>query len=135
MDMNTPYQYPINNSDLIRFHSLESHLEGGYFVQTVSLESHANPIAKTSITTTKGRTLTAWGPGTVLTGGKAEGTPGEDVDATAIYYLLTPDSYRGRMHMNYHAVCPRCSGKPRGFKVDFGFSIFTFIILVELSIL
>jgi len=102
-----PYPYPVTNSDLIRLHSLQKHFEAGYFAQTVSLESttSATPSGlRLAALGRKGRS--AWGPATVLTGGKEDGTPGKGVDATVIYYLLTPDSYRGKMHMNLHSVNP-----------------------------
>ena len=106
--MDQPYPFPVSNKDLIRHHSLEKHFEGGYFIQTVSLESSTptttSPGAAPKLSALGGRVQSAWGPGTVLTGGKRDGKPGENVDANMIHYLLTPDSYRGRMHMNLHAV-------------------------------
>ena len=100
-----PYSYPVSNTDIIKLHSLDKHFEGGYFAQTVSLEtsdSLKSPTPKSK--GLGGNSQTAWGPGTLLTGGKKDGSPGEDVNATMIYYLLTPDSYRCKMHMNLHSV-------------------------------
>lgn len=54
-----------------------------------------------------GRVQHASGPGTeLLYGSSGDEQVGEDrrLDATLIYYLLTPDSYRGKMHMNLHSV-------------------------------
>lgn len=107
LSITSPYPYPVNNSDLIRHHKLEKHFEGGYFAQTVSLPSiPAN--SSSASTTVDGREQKPWGPGSVLTGGTAEEVPidnkDKQLDATIIYYLLTPDSYRGKMHMNLHSV-------------------------------
>ena len=106
--MDHPYAYPVSNKDLIRHHSLEKHFEGGYFIQTVSLESSPSTpsTTKPKLSALDGRIQSAWAPGTVLTGGERDGTPGKNIDANMIYYLLTPDSYRGKMHMNLHAVSP-----------------------------
>lgn len=111
-----PYPYPVRNSDLIKHHKLEKHFEGGYFAQTVSLPSHApatptwpSTLPQSPALQAKGREQAPWGPGSVLLGGPAEqvalkGEEDPQIDATIIYYLLTPDSYRGRMHMNLHSV-------------------------------
>ncbi|WWD20798.1 hypothetical protein CI109_105275 [Kwoniella shandongensis] len=111
-----PYPYPVSNSDLITSHSLIKHFEGGYFAQTVSIESslesdNANNnshVPKSAAL--EGRVQISAGPGAELLSGikGSENAPtgGEEkkTDATLIYYLLTPDSYRGRMHMNLHST-------------------------------
>ncbi len=110
-----PYPYPLRNVDLIKFHNLEKHFEGGYFAQTVSLESVVPESSKSVSNNVPvsaalgGRLQTASGSGTQLLA-SASGTRDAEIsekqmDATQIYYLLTPSSYRGRMHMNLHAVC------------------------------
>ncbi|GAA5928251.1 hypothetical protein JCM1841_001752 [Sporobolomyces salmonicolor] len=68
-----PYAYPESNSSLISSLALQPHPEGGYYAETVRAE---------------------------------ETTPSPFADgaerslATEIYYLLTPDSPGGKMHMN-----------------------------------
>lgn len=107
MSPSSPYPYPVKNSDLIRHHKLEKHFEGGYFAQTVVLPS-VLATSSTSVATVFNREQQPWGPGSVLCGGASEEQPVENkdrqIDATIIYYLLTPDSYRGKMHMNLHSV-------------------------------
>ena len=52
----------------------------------------------------KERQQSSYGPGSsLLTTGGEEPKDGY-LEATQIYYLLTPDSIRGRMHMNLHSV-------------------------------
>ncbi|WVQ95455.1 hypothetical protein IAU59_002552 [Kwoniella sp. CBS 9459] len=134
-----PYPYVNTNSQLIKAHNLEKHFEGGYFAQTVLLESSFPPSstdassrstsdpgtesASTSAHVPKsaaleGREQRASGPGAELlppptiaqsAGSAASGIDNRTktetkTDATQIYYLLTPDSYRGRMHMNLHST-------------------------------
>ncbi|WVF67779.1 hypothetical protein IAT40_002540 [Kwoniella sp. CBS 6097] len=135
-----PYPYLNTNSQLISAHKLEKHFEGGYFAQTILLESSlpsssSDPTTSASTSTTaaasaggeyvpksaalEGREQVASGPGAELLvpepGPEPNSAPvsGSDVgasggerktDATQIYYLLTPDSYRGRMHMNLHST-------------------------------
>ena len=92
--LDTPYPYPVPNSQLIKIHSLQKHFEGGYFNQTLALTSNDHNVQ------------TSWGAGPALLGGMAAEPPKVEgsLDATLIYYLLTPDSYRGKMHMNLHSV-------------------------------
>jgi predicted cupin superfamily sugar epimerase len=109
-----PYSYTTSNTDLIKLLSLQKHPEGGYFNQTLSLQSHIP--AKSQSTWPEDlprsnelgtREHVFVGPAArVLVGEEGEDAQGEEskVDATVIYYLLTPDSYRGRMHMNLHSV-------------------------------
>lgn len=100
-----PYAYPTSNSQLIR--KLEKHPEGGYFLQTVSLESYIPTIPSTTLRSAalEGREQSAWGPGATILGGEATSDTSErKVDATAIYYLLCPQSSQGKMHMNLHSV-------------------------------
>ncbi|ORY31265.1 RmlC-like cupin domain-containing protein [Naematelia encephala] len=106
-----PYPYPTPNPTLIKTYNLEKHFEGGYFNQTVALESH--PAASSTEdrlhpTTAEGRQQSAWGPATTLLGenqvkDESPEKQGGRLDATQIYYLLTTDSYRGKMHMNLHS--------------------------------
>ena len=96
--MEAPYPYPNSNADIISKLKLEKHFEGGYFAQTIAVGS--TPGATSSPTD---RVQTASGDGTGWYGG-AQAGPSTTVDATQIYYLLTPDSYRGKMHMNLHSV-------------------------------
>ena len=87
--MTGPYAYPTLNSDLIKQHKLEKHFEGGYFAQTLAVVGGQGV-----------------GPATELLAGPSAPQPeGVKPDATAIYYLLTPGSARGKMHMNLHTVC------------------------------
>ncbi|GFZ47997.1 hypothetical protein JCM24511_05744 [Saitozyma sp. JCM 24511] len=108
-----PYPYPVTNSELIRLHKLESHLEGGFFAETAVLASEPSKaapqlppgLAADATKALEGKAQVSWGAGAQLLGGQsapstAEGTK---VDATQIYYLLTADSYRGKMHFNLHA--------------------------------
>ncbi|GAA5863157.1 hypothetical protein JCM1840_002489 [Sporobolomyces johnsonii] len=68
-----PYAYPEPNSTLISSLALQPHPEGGYYAETVrTKETTPSPFADGA----------------------------ERSLATEIYYLLTPDSARGRMHMN-----------------------------------
>ncbi|WWC65274.1 uncharacterized protein I303_107891 [Kwoniella dejecticola CBS 10117] len=114
MSLNAPYPYPVTNSDLIKAHSLIKHFEGGYFAQTVLLDS-ALPVTPTTAhphvplsAALEGRVQSASGDAVELLTPAAENQPVEGVqkrtDATQIYYLLTPESYRGRMHMNLHST-------------------------------
>ncbi|TYJ54812.1 hypothetical protein B9479_004483 [Cryptococcus floricola] len=109
-----PYPYPTTNTELITTHALIKHFEGGYFAQTVALESAvpptpspANPHVPKSVAL-GGREQYDSGPGAELISGKTAPRPedGQDVktDATQIFYLLTPDSHRGKMHMNLHST-------------------------------
>ncbi|KAK6906501.1 hypothetical protein L486_07756 [Kwoniella mangroviensis CBS 10435] len=108
-----PYPYPVTNPDLIKAHSLIKHFEGGYFAQTVGLDS-VLPTSPTPTSThvpksaaLRGREQTASGSATeVLTPAPTAEIQGSErrTDATQIYYLLTPESYRGRMHMNLHST-------------------------------
>lgn len=82
------YAYPTPNSALIAAHGLQAHFEGGFFAQTVAMSTSENGTVSS-------------GPGAFLSP-KSEESDGSG--ATQIYYLLTPDSWRGRMHMNLHAV-------------------------------
>ncbi|WVR08688.1 hypothetical protein IAU60_005746 [Kwoniella sp. DSM 27419] len=111
-DSPLPYSYPVSNSELIAAYSLEKHFEGGYFAQTASVESYlpATPSSHDHVpksASLNGREQTAFGTGSELLEGKpsptGDGTE-RQTDATQIYYLLTPDSYRGRMHMNLHST-------------------------------
>ena len=110
-----PYPYPVKNSDLIKHHNLEKHFEGGYFAQTVALPSHKpttpnwpENLPKSTELQAKGREQVPYGPGTGLLGGEHMTEPalGSEpaLDATIIFYLLTSESYRGKMHMNLHSV-------------------------------
>jgi predicted cupin superfamily sugar epimerase len=111
MPLEQPYPYPVTNSELIKAHSLEKHFEGGFFRQTVALSSYS---ANGSTSTGDGsrRPQEYFGPGTTLLGGtleqvKSDGSKkDEKLDATLIHYLLTPESYQGKMHMNLNAVSP-----------------------------
>jgi predicted cupin superfamily sugar epimerase len=95
--MSLPYPYPVSNSELIRVYDLESHPEGGYFKQTVALSTELSN--GKSVQHFEGP-ATAWLP---ITTPLTEGG-GRTTDATCIYYLLTPDSSRGKMHKNDNAV-------------------------------
>ncbi|WVW80537.1 hypothetical protein I302_102522 [Kwoniella bestiolae CBS 10118] len=113
MSISSPYPYPITNPELIKAHSLIKHFEGGFFAQTVGLDSALPPSPSPAIVNVpksaalEGREQTASGPGAELltpaTNADIAGTAKRS-DATQIYYLLTPDSYRGRMHMNLHSL-------------------------------
>nr|XP_019050770.1 hypothetical protein I302_01212 [Kwoniella bestiolae CBS 10118]OCF29700.1 hypothetical protein I302_01212 [Kwoniella bestiolae CBS 10118] len=113
MSISSPYPYPITNPELIKAHSLIKHFEGGFFAQTVGLDSALPPSPSPAIVNVpksaalEGREQTASGPGAELltpaTNADIAGTAKRS-DATQIYYLLTPDSYRGRMHMNLHST-------------------------------
>ncbi|KAL7421479.1 hypothetical protein Q5752_004366 [Cryptotrichosporon argae] len=87
-----PYAYPVPNSHLIATLGLQPHFEGGYFAQTVFVAAAG----------------AAAGPGARVLDDAAPDPPapgaGPAPAATQIYYLLTPDSYRGKMHMNLHAT-------------------------------
>lgn len=93
------YHYPTSNHELIKIHDLEPHFEGGFFKQTVGV---------TSRSVDGQRVQTSSGPGTdgLRGGNSAARGKGNDetTDATSIYYLLTPDGPRGRMHMNDNVV-------------------------------
>ncbi|WRT70793.1 uncharacterized protein IL334_007792 [Kwoniella shivajii] len=103
-----PYPYPVTNQELIKTHSLEKHFEGGYFAQTVviesSLPSDSGDSDAPQSAALQGRKQVASGSGTALLGGGPEVDGEKKLDASLIYYLLTPDSYRGRMHMNLHSL-------------------------------
>jgi len=108
------YPYPITNSDLIRHHKLEKHFEGGYFAQTVALQSlvpdqstWSDKLGKSPALQQKGREQRPSGPG-VMEEEQGSGSD-QQLDATLIYYLLTPDSSRGKMHMNLHSVSRKVS--------------------------
>ncbi|WWC72667.1 uncharacterized protein I206_106631 [Kwoniella pini CBS 10737] len=114
MPLDSPYPYPVTNTELIKAYSLIKHFEGGHFAQTVLLNSvypSAPPASHPHVPQSaalEGRTQTATGEGTELlnpaTGHiRVEGSQSR-TDATQIYYLLTPESYRGRMHMNLHSL-------------------------------
>nr|XP_019007844.1 uncharacterized protein I206_07478 [Kwoniella pini CBS 10737]OCF46625.1 hypothetical protein I206_07478 [Kwoniella pini CBS 10737] len=114
MPLDSPYPYPVTNTELIKAYSLIKHFEGGHFAQTVLLNSvypSAPPASHPHVPQSaalEGRTQTATGEGTELlnpaTGHiRVEGSQSR-TDATQIYYLLTPESYRGRMHMNLHST-------------------------------
>ena len=103
------YPYPITNADLIKHHKLEKHFEGGYFAQTVALESLVpeqstwpDNLAKSPALQQRDREQRPSGPGVM----EEEANRGTDkhLDATLIYYLLTAESSRGKMHMNLHSV-------------------------------
>lgn len=99
MAPSAPYPYPVGNSELIKKHGLETHFEGGYFKQTIALASE-------SASTDGSRAQHASGSGTdLLDAGRIapEQIPSLN-DATCIYYLISPRSSRGRMHMNDYAV-------------------------------
>lgn len=107
------YPYPVPNSELIATHSLGKHFEGGFFAQNVALESDSpkSPAPQNAHISQPdalgGRVQYASGPGAeLLYGPPGDERVGEDkrLDATLIYYLLTPDSYRSAMHMNLHSV-------------------------------
>ncbi|KAE8542788.1 hypothetical protein D1P53_000851 [Cryptococcus gattii VGV] len=107
------YPYPVPNSELIATHSLQKHFEGGFFVQSVAVESAVPKLPSPQNAhvpqsdALRGRVQHALGPGTELLCGPSGNEPaGEDkrLDATLIYYLLTPESYRGKMHMNLHST-------------------------------
>jgi hypothetical protein len=128
--MAAPYAYPTPNSTLIAAHALQAHFEGGFFAQTVALASasgasgastpaltssassaepsrEASPALSVSTLTPENRELSASGPAAFLecsNGKAAQPEAPMFTDATQIYYLLTPASWRGRMHMNLHAV-------------------------------
>jgi predicted cupin superfamily sugar epimerase len=114
--MSGPYPYPTPNSVLIDSHKLEKHFEGGYFAQTVLLASAPSTSSAQHLPTSAaldGRVQIPSGAGTELLPTPHRSTELKDtqgktdaMDATLIYYLLTPDTYRGRMHMNLHSV--RC---------------------------
>ncbi|KAL0242012.1 hypothetical protein I308_106186 [Cryptococcus tetragattii IND107] len=107
------YPYPVPNSELIATHSLQKHFEGGFFVQSVAAESAVPKLPAPQNAhvpqsdALRGRVQHAFGPGTeLLCGPSGNELVGEDkrLDATLIYYLLTPESYRGKMHMNLHST-------------------------------
>ncbi|KIR58999.1 hypothetical protein I314_04983 [Cryptococcus bacillisporus CA1873] len=107
------YPYPVPNSELIATHSLQKHFEGGFFVQSVAVESTAPKLPATQNAhvpksdALRGRVQHPFGPGTeLLCGPLGNELVGEDkrLEATLIYYLLTPESYRGKMHMNLHST-------------------------------
>ncbi|KAK8850619.1 hypothetical protein IAR55_004538 [Kwoniella newhampshirensis] len=136
MSISPPYPYPVSNSELISAHSLIKHFEGGYFAQTVAIESTRPRPEKTDTDTDpdndskvdnpsvprsralEGRVQIPSGPGAeLLSGGRSQSGEEKEkekeknrsvtepkMDATLIYYLLSPDSYRGRMHMNLHST-------------------------------
>lgn len=119
--INPPYPYPVANSDLIKHHNLSNYGEGGYLVQTIATNSLV-PSRSTSALNSAAwpsdypkpgaalgnREQMGWGPGATVLDGPAkeptvDGTE-KRVDATLIYYLITPDSYQGKMHMNLYPV-------------------------------
>ncbi|BGP15129.1 hypothetical protein JCM10213v2_003084 [Rhodosporidiobolus nylandii] len=68
-----PYAYPEGNAVLLKTLNLLEHPEGGYYAETVrTKETAASPFADGA----------------------------ERNLATQIYYLLTPESSKGKMHMN-----------------------------------
>jgi predicted cupin superfamily sugar epimerase len=93
--MSLPYPYPVTNSELLRVHGLESHFEGGYFKQTVVLSTRSD--SGESVRESTG-SATGW----FQTPTDAASSIASD--ATCIYYLITPECSRGRMHMNNNAV-------------------------------
>ncbi|WVQ86136.1 hypothetical protein IAT38_008304 [Cryptococcus sp. DSM 104549] len=109
MSPSAPYAYPITNKEIISAHALIKHFEGGYFAQTVALASiPSDPSVespdKLASVALKGKEQVASGAGAELLGGAKALSGQEKLDATQIYYLLTPDSSRGRMHMNLHST-------------------------------
>jgi predicted cupin superfamily sugar epimerase len=94
--MSLPYPYPISKSDLLQVHILESHFEGGFFKQTVALSSRLQDGVRVQEYSGSG---TDW----LKT---PSASPEHAMDASCIYYLLTPECSRGRLHMNNHAVHP-----------------------------
>lgn len=118
-----PYPYLVSNSELIRRHGLEPHFEGGYFKQTLALASSSPEHASDTRPKIPGidspRVQTASGSAAELlatsdmtdgirSGAKATNVMGTEAsnvnEATCIYYLITPESCRGRMHMNDYSV-------------------------------
>jgi predicted cupin superfamily sugar epimerase len=95
--MSLPYPYPISNSDLLKVHNLESHFEGGFFKQTVALSSRLENGKRVQESS---GSATDWLQNAPTT----SSTPNQAMDATCIYYLITPEFSRGRMHMNNNAV-------------------------------
>lgn len=73
--------------------------------RTSSPTGTAMTAASSSTATLENRALVPSGPAAALLVPAAAKEPAPMyADATQIYYLLTPGSYRGRMHMNLHAV-------------------------------
>lgn len=93
--MSLPYPYPVSNSDLLRDYNLESHFEGGFFKQTVALSSRLQDGVRVEDYSGSGTDWLKTSPGSLQD---------QVTDATCIYYLITPECSRGRMHMNNHAV-------------------------------
>ncbi|ORX40936.1 hypothetical protein BD324DRAFT_612606 [Kockovaella imperatae] len=113
MPRERPYAYPVTNSELIRIHNLAVHPEGGYFCQTTAVASYVpdspqwpDDLPKSDLVHGKGREQIGWGPAAQVTGGSTDdpNPKGKDheLDATAIYYLLTGDNPKGTLHMNAH---------------------------------
>ena len=95
--MSIPYPYPVSNSELLKVHNLESHFEGGFFKQTVALSSRSENGKRVQESS---GSATDWLPNAP---GRTS-NPDQPMDATCIYYLITPEYPRGRMHMNNNAV-------------------------------
>ncbi|RXK41922.1 hypothetical protein M231_00643 [Tremella mesenterica] len=95
-----PYPYPTSNPELIKLLNLIPLFEGGFFSQTVYLDTAPSTDTKTK--------EISWGPAVdVLADTKTQGEflQGDRVPAaTQIFYLLTSEQYRGKMHMNEHAT-------------------------------
>ena len=108
MSPQPPYSYAVPNAELIQEHQLEPHFEGGFFKQTIALGSKpatAETSGRSSVSTVSGpRVQHASGSGTALLHEATVGADASHNDATCIYYLITPESSRGRMHMNDHAA-------------------------------
>jgi hypothetical protein len=97
MSVSVPYPYPVSNSELLKVHNLESHFEGGFFKQTVALSSRSEDGKRVQESS---GSATDWFQNASAT----SFTPPQPMDATCIYYLITPEFSRGRMHMNNNAV-------------------------------
>jgi hypothetical protein len=103
MSVSLPYPYPVSNSELLKVHNLESHFEGGFFKQTVALSSRSENGKRVQESSGSATDWFQKAPAT-------SSTPTQPMDATCIYYLITPEFSRGRMHMNNNAV--------RGFRLQ-----------------
>lgn len=114
-----PYPYPVTNTDLKRYHNLQPHPEGGYFVESIALYDDSNSKSgQANGTAVEGEfhsNQMSVGPGAILRDHDVpkdeEGTDQETLRtkngnpvATQIYYLLDPDSAKGYMHVNQNAV-------------------------------
>jgi predicted cupin superfamily sugar epimerase len=97
MSVSVPYPYPVANSELLKVHNLESHFEGGFFEQTVALSSRSEDGKRVQESS---GSATDWFQNAPATSSNST----QPMDATCIYYLITPKYPRGRMHMNNNAV-------------------------------